>query len=89
MPAHFRILLSDEVDKFLKELEEKIREKIFYNIDKARQTLDPKLFKKLTLEIWEFRTLYQSKQYRLFAFLDKTDKRNTLVVTTYEFIKKT
>ena len=35
MLAHFNILLSDEVDKFLKELDEKIREKIFYNIDKA------------------------------------------------------
>jgi len=89
MLAHFKILLSDEVDKFLKELDEKTREKIFYNIDKARQTLDPKLFKKLTIEIWEFRTRFQSKQYRLFAFWDKTDNKNTLVVTTHAFIKKT
>jgi len=34
MLAHFKILISDEVDKFLKELDEKIREKIIYNIDK-------------------------------------------------------
>ncbi len=34
MPAHFNILLSDEVDKFLEKLDEKVRKKIFYNIDK-------------------------------------------------------
>ncbi len=58
-------------------------------INKAKQTLNPQLFKKLTIEIWEFRTQYQSKQYRLLAFWDKTDNKNTLVVAAHAFIKKT
>ncbi len=49
---------------------------------------DPKLFKKLTGEIWEFRTLYQGIQYRLFAFWDKSDKTETLVLSTHGMVKK-
>jgi len=44
--------------------------------------------KKLTDLIWEFRTLYQKKQYRLLAFWDKDDKTETLVITTHGFVKK-
>ena len=43
----------------------------------------------MTELIWEFRTLYQKKQYRLLAFWDKDDKTETLVVTTHGFVKKT
>jgi hypothetical protein len=32
--------------------------------------------------------LYQGLQYRLFAFWDKTDNANTLVISTHGFIKK-
>ena len=62
--------------------------KIFYNIDLAEQTNDPKLFKKLQSEIWEFRTKYAGLQIRLLAFWDKTDSRETLVIATHGFIKK-
>jgi hypothetical protein len=41
---------------------------VFYNIDLAEQTNDPKLFKKLKNDIWEFRTLYAGLQIRLLAF---------------------
>ena len=50
---------------------------------------DPILFKKLTTEIWELRTVYQNLQYRLFAFWDKRDKEDTLVICTHGIIKKT
>ena len=63
--------------------------KIYYNIDKAKLTNDPKLFKKLESEIWEFRTKYIGLQYRLLAFWDKTDKTETLVLATHGIIKKT
>lgn len=63
-------------------------EKILYNIRKSQVVLDPELFKKLTDDIWEFRTLYQGLQYRLLAFWDKTATMDTLVVSTHGFIKK-
>lgn len=56
---------------------------------RAEQHSDPKFFKKLTTEIWEFRTLYSGIQYRLLAFWDKEDKNETLVFATHGIIKKT
>ena len=40
-------------------------------------------------EIWEFRTLYNKTQYRLFAFWDKTGSTDTVVISTHGIIKKT
>jgi len=57
-------------------------------LDRAKLENDPKLFKKLTDDIWEFRTLYQGIQYRLFTFWDKTDKTETLVLSTHGMVKK-
>ncbi len=89
MIEYFDIIYSDEVDKFLESLDNKTRNKIIYNIDKAKITLNPELFKKLDSDIWEFRTRYDSKQYRLLAFWDKRNNMNTLVIATNGFIKKT
>ena len=89
MTEYFSILLSTEVEEFLDSIDEKARNKILYNIDKAKITLDPKIFKKLTQEIWEFRTKYGSLQYRLFAFWDKRDNKKTLVIATHGIVKKT
>jgi len=89
MKPKFEVVFLEEAIEFLDELDEKSREKILYNIDKARYVNDPKLFKKLTSLIWEFRTLYQKKQYRILAFWDKEDDLKTLVVTTHGFVKKT
>ncbi len=72
----------------MQSLEFKHSNKILYNIRKTQQKHDPELFKKLTDEIWEFRTLYQGLQYRLLAFWDKTTPTETLVVSTHGFIKK-
>ncbi|MEQ8245220.1 type II toxin-antitoxin system RelE/ParE family toxin [Fulvivirga sp.] len=69
-------------------LDAKTVKKILYNIDLAEQTSDPKLFKKLKNEIWEFRTKYSGLQIRLLAFWDKTDNKETLVIATHGFIKK-
>ena len=62
--------------------------KIFYNIDLAEQTNDPKLFKKLQSDIWEFRISYSGIKLRLLAFWDTSDKKETLVIATHGFIKK-
>lgn len=58
-------------------------------MDRAKYRTDPKLFKKLDDEIWEFRTLFSGFQYRLLAFWDKTEHKQTLVFATHGFIKKT
>ena len=63
--------------------------KFFYNIWKLTKVTDNELFKKLQDEIWEFRTLYQKTYYRLFAFWDKENEEQTLVVATHGIIKKT
>jgi len=85
---YFETEFLDEAKKFLKTLQPKIVKKVFYNIDLAEQTNDPKLFKKLKSDIWEFRTKYAGLQIRLLAFWDKTDNKKTLVIATHGFIKK-
>lgn len=77
-----------EADEFIAQLDVKTIKKIFYNIDLAEQTNDPKLLKKLQNEIWEFRTKYAGLQIRLLAFWDKTSNTQTLVIATHGFIKK-
>ena len=84
----FETRFLEEADKFISELDEKTARKLFYNIDLAQQTTDPRLFKKLKNDIWEFRTLYAGLQIRLLAFWDKTDEKETLVFATHGFIKK-
>lgn len=88
MDKHFEILFLDEAFEFLSSLERKHYEKILYNIRKSQVELDPELFKKLSDDIWEFRTLYQGLRYRLLAFWDKTLTIDTLVVSTHGFVKK-
>ena len=62
--------------------------KIAFNINKCRFYTDKELFKKLeNSEIWEFRTLYNKKAYRLFAFWDKD--KEAFVVATHGIVKKT
>ncbi|HAQ20614.1 MAG TPA: type II toxin-antitoxin system RelE/ParE family toxin [Prolixibacteraceae bacterium] len=85
----FQTIFLEEVDKFLAGLDLKTVKKVFYNIDLAEQTNDPKLYKKLQDDIWEFRTSYTGLQIRLLAFWDKTDGKETLVIATHGFIKRT
>jgi phage-related protein len=85
----FKVRFLEEAHEFLENLDEKAREKIYYNIKKAQVTNDKELFKKLNSEIWEFRTLFNKTHYRLFAFWDRTDKIDTVVISTHGLIKKT
>jgi phage-related protein len=78
----------EDADEFISQLDAKSIKKILYNIDLAEQTNDPKLFKKLQNEIWEFRTKFGGLQIRLLAFWDKVDHKKTLVIATHGFIKK-
>ena len=85
---YFETRFLEEANEFIARLDPKSAAKVIFNIDLAEQTNDPKLFKKLQEEIWEFRTRYAGKQIRLLAFWDKTDNTKTLVMATHGFIKK-
>lgn len=89
MKSSFEIELLNEAVEFLENLDSKTREKIYYNLKKSQFVNNHELFKKLNDTIWEFRTLYNSKSFRLFAFWDKIDGKDTLVVATHGILKKT
>lgn len=85
----FKVEFLKEAVEFLESLDEKARDKIIYNITKARYSNNKELFKKLNDEIWEFRTLFDKTHFRLFAFWDKSEKSETVVISTHGLIKKT
>ena len=89
MRQKFDVILLGEVWDLLDSIDDKSKDKILYNIEKAKYVNDPELFKKLDELIWEFRTKYNKTYYRLLSFWDKTDKIETLVVATHGIIKKT
>lgn len=89
MKEKFRVEFLEEAADFLETLDDKAKEKVLYNVWKARIVNDKELFKKLSGEIWEFRTLFKKTYYRLFAFWDKTDKPDTVVISTHGLVKKT
>ncbi len=89
MTEKFQVQFLEDAAVFIDKLEEKARDKVIYNIQKARLSNDKELFKKLKDEIWEFRTLFNKTHYRLFAFWDKTGQTETVVISTHGLIKKT
>lgn len=89
MIKKFETKLLEEAFEFVEKQNLKVRIKIFQNIRRAEQQSDSKFFKKLTDDIWEFRTLYSGIQYRLLAFWDKENKTETLVFATHGIVKKT
>lgn len=85
----FEVIFLTEARGFLLKLDIKSRDKVIFNIDRAKIKSDNELFKKLKGEIWEFRTLFSKTHYRIFAFWDKEDKEEALVLATHGIIKKT
>jgi len=85
---YFNTAFLEEAERFLASLKPRVTKKILYNIDLAEKTNDPRLFKKLRKEIWEFRTNYEGLQIRLLAFWDKTNNEETLVIATHGFVKR-
>ena len=89
MKVNFEVELLPDAIEFLENLDEKVRDKIYYNIRKSQIVNDNELFKKLNELVWEFRILYNGKSYRLFSFWDKSDLKETLVIATHGILKKT
>lgn len=77
-----------EAQEYLDNLNDKARDKMFYNIGLVQSGVrDVKIFKKLIgTEIWEFRAEYRGNAYRLLSFWDKT--KSSLVIATHGFDKK-
>lgn len=72
--------------KFLNSLDKESRMKIFEDMRYSQKYQNSKFFKKLTKDIWEFRTRHKGNIYRLFAFWDKT--RKSMVIATHGIQKK-
>jgi phage-related protein len=89
MTEKFKVEFLPEAVAFMDSLDQKSQQKIYYNIRKAQFTNDPELFKKLNDNIWEFRTFYNKTQFRIFAFWDKSQGQQTLILSTHGLIKKT
>jgi phage-related protein len=85
----FKVIFLQEAEIFIDNIEDKARAKILYNIRKSQLINDKSLFKKVSANIWEFRTNFNKTQYRLFAFWDKREKSETLVISTHGIMKKT
>ena len=88
METTFEVDLLPDAQEFFEKLDDSAREKIYYNIKKSQIVIDNELFKKLNNFIWEFRTLFNNKSYRLFAFWDKTNENETFVIATHGILKK-
>lgn len=84
----FEIIFLEEVREFLVRLDSKHSEKILYNIRKVQYHPERELFKPLTKEIWEFKTIYEGKHYRLLSFWENEGKEKVMVIATNAFIKK-
>jgi len=89
MNERFSFIALQETRDFLQQMDKKTRKKVMYNIWKVKTINDKNLFEHLQGEIYEFRTLYNKKYIRLFAFWDKEDNKNTLIVGTHGIYKKT
>ncbi len=89
MNEKFKVEFLPEAVEFMESLDQKSQQKIYYNNKKAQLTNDPELFKKLNDNIWEFRTFYNKTHFRIFAFWDKSQGQQTLVLSTHGLIKKT
>ena len=68
MKPNFGIELLPEAIEFLETLDNKTREKIYYNIKKAQFVNDNELFKKLNDFIWKFRLYIKAKHTDFFHF---------------------
>ena len=89
MNEKFKVEFLPEAVEFMESLDQKAQQKIYYNIKKAQLINDPELFKKLNDNIWEYRTFYNKTHFRIFAFWDKSQRQQTLVLSTHGLIKKT
>ena len=86
---YYNVLFLEGVKRFMQKLDKRTANKILFVIASAALKQDPKLFKKLNGEIWEFRIRHFGTQIRLLSFWDNVSSKESLVVVAIGFIKKT
>ncbi|MGF7139091.1 hypothetical protein [Roseimarinus sediminis] len=69
MIERFKIEILEDAADFLDKLDMKSRDKVIYNITKAKFSTNKELFKKLKGDIWVFRTIFNKTHSRLLAIL--------------------
>ena len=91
MSKPIEIILLSDADKFIEQIENTARKKLFYAIRKTKMRIYGNWFEKLkgSKDIFEFRVKDSKKFFRLFAFWDSTGDKETLIVCTHGLIKKT
>ena len=84
-----KVKLMKEANKYFEGLDEKLKEKFLVAFDKLESGYKGRWFEHLEDGIWEFRQRDQNKFYRVFAFWDKTEKTETLIIGSHGLDKKT
>lgn len=83
-----KVQLLDEATDYFDEINEQVRVKFFKSFEKIETGHKGDWFKHLEDGIWEFKERDSKKFYRIFAFWDSTQEKNTLIVGTHGFDKK-
>jgi len=86
---YYTVLFLEGVKRFMQKLDKRTANKILFVVATAAQKQDPKLFKKLNGDIWEFRIRHMGTQIRLLSFWDNLTTKESLVIVALGFIKKT
>jgi phage-related protein len=86
-----KVILMPEAEEYLSKAEQKIQFKILNSIQKTETGLKGEWFTKLkeTNGIYEFRERDSKYFYRILAFWDSEDDKETLILATHGFDKKT
>ena len=79
----------DEAQAYIDNMDDNARKKMLRNVALVQIGMkDTRIFKKISDSgIWEFKAEYESNEYRILSFWDKT--RNSYIMATHGFDKKT
>jgi len=83
-----KVKFLNEADNYFGNLDSKVQKKFFVSFDKLQSGFKGKWFEPLRDGIWEFRQRDSQKFYRIYAFWDKTEEDETLVIGTHGLDKK-
>jgi phage-related protein len=83
-----KVQLLDEATDYFDEINENVKAKFFKSFEKVESGHKGDWFKHLEEGIWEFRERDSQKFYRIFAFWDSSQEKQTLIVGTHGYDKK-
>lgn len=91
MEKPLEVIFLTQAEEFVDSLEYKARRKLFQAIRKTTERIIGQWFTKMpgSNGIYEFRFDDNGKFYRLFAFWDDKQLKETLIVGTHGIVKKT